>query len=538
MESVINQILSQVYKVTFNLLRHKTINSIQEGDVSLEIVRDQLMTHIEKLQQGIDAIRMKELHASVIKQQTALTHVRYGNYVEAAHHFRSALNDAVMAFGVVQNFHDKVLSTRIQILCQMHLSFYFYDGPNNEKCNLELLKELCHDAFKRLYLLPHVSSALGDEFEGRNIFRVLASTATRRNPHIYRHHILYEISALNTFFLCNLQSRFPVMSNQTAVILANTKPIVFKPPSSTMKPWQFIVYHDKLYVSFHESGKGDCSDSHIVPSGIYCYDLSTFALCCRYVGSKSWLKDIVIDGYYVFAANHQCLIFVWNFATCALLHTFIPCIELPFLYHHRDDSLIVSNDKLYYTYIMDTKIIVVWWNIANNFSSDSCQINSVTNNIAFRAIYCPNLCVHNHKLYFGQVTGDIVIYDLSSAGLKQAELSADLTECRSGEFKKQFIHNNFIVFVAAHVIMVWDIENNVLIDKISLPFGGSIRVRQHLNSLYLWAITHKLYEFNMTTLTLRLESLGTRKVGSAPIIHNDKLICYHFEESVAKMELL
>lgn len=284
MDAALSAVLSLIYRSTFNLLRNHTLDVIEEGDVTLGKVRDRLMTEIEKLQQGIDAIRMKELHAAVIEQQNALVAIKHGGFNEAREYFRLSRQHAVVAFTVVPNFSEKVLSTRIQILSMLHLGFYFYPGPANEQCNIEMLKDQCRGAFDRLCAQSAAISALQDEFHPKSIFRTVASAlVTNNHTKIERHKVQYELSSLNAFFRSILHMDVPININGNPISLKSAKPVSFRGGLTGILC--FTIHENKLYAG--------CDDYSLTV-----WDLATLQPCAK-------IPTRILDVYYIFIYNNK-----------------------------------------------------------------------------------------------------------------------------------------------------------------------------------------------------------------------------------------
>eukprot|EP00794_Sanderia_malayensis_P013929 gene13929-15381_t len=132
--------------VAWKLFAPRTASKIQNGDVTEEKLRQMLLNEFQKLHEHLNALRRKELVASVAFLETGYDLLEK-NPEASQDEFRKARDASLMAFGVVAEVGDKVLATKILITSAIH---EFRD-------NKETAKTLCLKYLTRLNSLPEVT---------------------------------------------------------------------------------------------------------------------------------------------------------------------------------------------------------------------------------------------------------------------------------------------------------------------------------------------------------------------------------------------
>lgn len=124
-EVVIGPVLKQFYAVSLELLRRKTVESVEDGDVSLGDLRNMLMTEFELIHQSLNLLRMEPLETAISNVKSAVNAFDHGLQARAVELFKTAEQDAKRAFTTAVSFESKAMSVRIRVLCVLFEHGYF-----------------------------------------------------------------------------------------------------------------------------------------------------------------------------------------------------------------------------------------------------------------------------------------------------------------------------------------------------------------------------------------------------------------------------
>ena len=177
--------------LAWKLFAPQTASKFEKGDIAEEKLRQLLLNEFQKLHEHLNALRRKELVASVAFLETG-----YGilstDPKTAKDEFRKARDAAQMAFGVVPEPTDRILATKILVLSTMH---EFDD-------NVETAKSLCLKYLSRMNSMPEVAKACQVTFGFKSKILGWTGKSARRD-------ILNSVADINKCVWDFIHNKFP-----------------------------------------------------------------------------------------------------------------------------------------------------------------------------------------------------------------------------------------------------------------------------------------------------------------------------------------
>ena len=364
--------------VTVELLRKHTIDSIEAGDIQLDMIRNQLMNDIEKVQEGIDAIRYKDYHSSVSLFKSALNAMKAGiDEQEIKNYFRNSDLDARRAFGSVAKFEDKATITRIRIMSTMYLHGYFND--NRTLSQTQFILDECTEIFQQLLDTAVVASTLREEYGSKTLLSKMLGNGNKED----RLNILRELSQIKSVLhtYLNYQKALTYADNDQKWSI---KPYIESVCLIGHANWvtSLVIFNNVLY-----SGSGD--------NTVRAWDINTRKELFQLVGHTAGVVSLAVCDGVLYSGSWDKTIRAWDLNTQK---------ELYQLNGHTGGivSLVVHNGVLY-SGSWDRTIRA--WDL--NSHKELYQLNGHTGGVG-------TLAVHNNKLFSGSSDRTIRAWDLNT----------------------------------------------------------------------------------------------------------------------------
>lgn len=204
---------------TFNFLCRTVAQSIEDGDISLVMLKDMLQTRVDQVQSIVNTALRGSLGLAYSNVELALINLGKKKAVAAGRHFEFAEQSALSAFHYAQTFEDKMAATRLRILCTFHTCGYF--NRCNGNYDSGYLLAILRDGFTQLILTNEVQSALRDAAEDLRGFRYALDYCTGSRQLPLRVNILSTVFALRSQLLLATETtttEFDVMSTRTSQV--------------------------------------------------------------------------------------------------------------------------------------------------------------------------------------------------------------------------------------------------------------------------------------------------------------------------------
>lgn len=148
--------LKRLQSITVELFRKKTINSIQVGDVRLDVVRNELLTEFEKVHESINILRLAPLKTATDLLQMGIRAFAFGE--DSLNLFQNAEINAVTAFSTAPTFEGKLMAMKIRIMCTLFKTNYF--GADESDVNMAYVQNECNEILKQLFDTTEVKSSI------------------------------------------------------------------------------------------------------------------------------------------------------------------------------------------------------------------------------------------------------------------------------------------------------------------------------------------------------------------------------------------
>ena len=234
-------LLTQIFKFTINLLRIKVVNSIAEGDISLDYLRTQLQTEFEKIHDKLNKLMIKPLRTAKEYLHLGMAHIEHGDRSDALHYFRIAEQNAIDGFTTC-DYAGKLTAVRIRMLCAFHIHGYFTDT-----CNVNLLNVALQASLNQLVGSTEFQTALKYGKEGRGPLQMASGLITGTGNRVNRLNVLSTVTELRSQLTLATNYSYLILSNEAEVdISIDIRPIKLEVGYS--KVVNLYVNDDILYV--------------------------------------------------------------------------------------------------------------------------------------------------------------------------------------------------------------------------------------------------------------------------------------------------
>lgn len=417
MESVQKSALRKIYTVAVELLRIKT-NENDDVDVPLDLRRDQIIKELEKVQTTIDKVVLKDYDNAINELKGAINHAHGFDFVAARPCFLRCYRSTNTGFSLVLGFEDKMLIAKIQILCIMNIMYFFVDGPNGEKNNLNLLQSEIRTIFIGLSQSAIVQFSVREEFEPKpRKFRVMSSM-----PQKERQEVLLLMHELQEFCAENLGISYPIeKSDKSPVDWCDMKPVVFHSEAKIL-PSQVHAMTSKgkkIYLARNRNIEVWCT--------------RTGALLCTLFGHERNVNCLLIVDNILYSGSSDLTISIWDLTT----HSKIG--RLP----GNDDIVTLScQDQTLYAGTLSSGETIVW--DLNTYS----QIERISPKMRMDF-----LCVREN-IFFGIVGAPLLLWSRGE-GKVLYQMSNHCT-CA-------LIDGSRLYCTAGTMITVWELTTNTIV---------------------------------------------------------------------------
>jgi len=306
--------------VSVNILRVRIIKSIEEGDVTFDQIRSQLVNEFEKLNAKLDRILEEPLRTSKSKFEDAMIYLQHNKIDEANENFKESKSAAMRAFHLAPSYQGKLHASRIQLLCTAHLCGHF-----SGSCDKSELNHLCNRIFQELLSVAEVRSSLRDEFSSsgsmiRSVFQLPGSKKQRRQVLLdlaqYRHSITE---------LTDQPPPSITSADGKAIKLSEMEP--FRLSGHTDWVNCMIVSGGRLY-----SGSED--------NTIRVWDMSTLECVRTLSGHTHYVECMIVSGDRLYSGSWDSTIRVWDMNT-------LECVRTLSGHTYSVNCMIISGGRLY-----------------------------------------------------------------------------------------------------------------------------------------------------------------------------------------------
>lgn len=297
-------------KLVWGLIANRAIARLETGNPSDEKFRQLLLSEFRKLHEELDALRRKDLIAATAFMENAYE-ILHEDQDEAKKEFNKARDAAQVAFGVVKEFQDKILATKIMVASAIH---EFEDKP-------EVAASLCLKYVSRLNSLPSVISAVVIQ-TGQKIgpkWRWGSNTQTRQE-------LLGTVSEINRcvrFFVRDQASSSKYEESDCWLIASEEKPFdpltdfillrrVFELaslPEDFGSPICMVVVETRIFFASSQAASSD--DDPCLRNAIKCLDLESGEVI-NLVGHTGIVLCMVKVGSCVASGSFDKKILIWN----------------------------------------------------------------------------------------------------------------------------------------------------------------------------------------------------------------------------------
>eukprot|EP00112_Aurelia_sp_Birch-Aquarium-sp1_P007660 Seg1837.2 transcript_id=Seg1837.2/GoldUCD/mRNA.D3Y31 product="Myosin heavy chain kinase B" protein_id=Seg1837.2/GoldUCD/D3Y31 len=292
--------------IAWKLFAPKTASKFEHGDIAEEKLRQLLLNEFQKLHEHLNALRRKELVAAVSFLETGYDLVTKDPHT-AKEEFRKARDAALMAFGVVPEVIDKLLSTKILVLSTIH---EFSD-------NAETAKTLVMKYVGRMNSLPEVVKICQVTFDTastmKSKFLGLTGKAARNDALKSLADINYSAFEFVTGLYPDFDEPWPravwdasnIHPVYDLVLLRTSQTIchVDKEFGSIMSA---IVSHGNIFVAFSQAYNVTEINKNVT---VICEDTGAIR---HLVGHEGSVLALATNDKFVFSGSYDKTIMVWN----------------------------------------------------------------------------------------------------------------------------------------------------------------------------------------------------------------------------------
>lgn len=438
MDVLLTPMMRGVYSLTLDLFRIRFVDSIEDGDISLDELKHEMQTELEQIHQKINKLFIAPLKTAEVNFKFGMHQAHYGNTTESVRYFRNAEQSAIAAFTTSPNFEGKLVATRLQLL-----SIFLIHGYFTRSADMRLMHAMCATVFERLLDATEVKTAIRDGLS-RSIFRFFV----RSSKKVERFNVLSDVSELSELLTKYTKHAFPIMS-------VSGKPIDMLQDMSQLRHlnghksyvYAMVVHRGKLY-----SGSWDKT--------IKVWDLITHKLLTSFTGHTYGVNALITCKDKLYSGSWDNTIKVWSLPSGKLEHT---------LTGHRYgvDSL-VAYEGFLYSGSWDNTIKV--WDL--QYHHFVCTLRSHD-----ECVYA--LAAGEGKLFSGSWDKTIKIWDL-----RHLELVATLTGHSDFIYALLYFEGYLYSGSSDKTIKVWDLRRH---GEVTTLFG-------HTKPVYALAIRKgKLY---------------------------------------------
>ena len=443
--------------VTVELLRKHTIDSIEAGDIQLDMIRNQLMNDIEKVQEGIDAIRYKDYHASVSLFKSALNAMKAGiDEQEIKNYFRNSDLDARRAFGSVAKFEDKATITRIRIMSTMYLHGYFND--NRTLSQTQFILDECTEIFQQLLDTAVVASTLREEYGSKTLLSKMLGNGNKED----RLNILRELSQIKSVLhtYLNYQKALTYADNDQKWSI---KPYIESVCLIGHANWvtSLVIFNNVLY-----SGSGD--------NTVRAWDINTRKELFQLVGHTAGVVSLAVCDGVLYSGSWDKTIRAWDLNTHKELFQLVG--------HSGYVWSLASWGSIVYSGAADT---IRAWDI--NTRTSMFQLQGHSSHII-------SLIVSDGVLYSGSWDKTIRAWDLNT----QKELYQ--LNGHTGGIVSLVVHNGVLYSGSwDRTIRAWDLNTHKELYQLNGHTGGVGTLAVHNNKLFSGSSDRTIRAWDLNT---------------------------------------
>ena len=295
-------------KIAWKLFAGKAASKFEHGDIAEEKVRQLLLNEFQKIHEHLHAIRRKELVAAIAFLETGYDLV-LRDPTAARDEFRKAREEAVIAFGVVPDFKDKIMATKILVLSSIH---EFLD-------NKETAITLCLNYVKRMNTLPEVAQVCKIVFDKEAKLKRKLLGLTKKTS---------RLDIMNTVADINFNS-WTLDSNSNSTFARNWPRVVWG--SSNVDPvYDLCLFRSSEVICHMDKKAGSIvsavsSDAHVflamvsndpsdLQNAITAVDINNGSII-HLIGHTGHVLSLASTDKYLFSGSFDKMIIVWDSAS-------------------------------------------------------------------------------------------------------------------------------------------------------------------------------------------------------------------------------